>query len=604
MKKLETGSDNESIVEIRNDLASLQQSWSLQMQPRASEQFPDSTAILQRMLQLLPSRNPCNKLISVYLENFENEFRVLHKPSFLSVVDHFWEAHTTNLSQFFDFIPQLLCVLAIASSLDDSCLIENESTRGHGLASIYCDLVRIWLEGLKRKQKLKFSTLQTQALLLMAKQSSVERVRDMWNATGSLVRSAMTIGLHRDPSESPQIPIFWAEMRRRLWATIVEMDLQMSLTCGMPTMVCATDFTCGIPANVNDTDLTLEMRYPPPPRSFAEWSDCLPQVVLAQSLRQRLNAARLLGNIEDGLDYNEIVSHAKDLEKILQDLPPLLKFNHLSDEDSQRPGRLMTRVLLDVHIRRTILNLYGPFAQAEPGGTNFAEARKGFVTSSLVILCYQDIFDPDFADLGIIASLRYWDLFHVYCKNDMMHASLGVCLEIKRWNSKPRLSESSKPATNGRPSPHALVAPEAPDPVFTTWTKSSLTKTVEDNIDPLMRRLGRFGSDAKDLLCLSIVLNSVRTNQSPEQKEALMENGIRELITAYQQHLQKTKRNATQGSRFDLAGNQLAPLSQIDTQNTPAPPGFSFGFLADSELDFGDIDFGFAQGWQLDKEWD
>ena len=83
-----------------------------------------------------------------------------------------------------------------------------------------------------------------------------------------------------------------------------------------------------------------------------------------------------------------------------------------------------------------------------------------------------------------------------------------------------------------------------------------------------------------------------------------MENGIRELITAYQQHLQKTRRNATQGSGLDLAGNQLAPLGQIDTQNTPAPPVFNFGFLADSELDFGGIDFDFAQGWQLDKEWD
>jgi hypothetical protein len=604
MKKLETGSDNESIAEIRNHLALLQQSWSLQMQPRSSEQYADSTAILQRMLQLLPSRSPCNKLVSIYLENFESELRVLHKPSFLSTVDHFWEAHTTNLSQFFDFIPQLLCVLAIASSLDDSCLIESESTRGHGLASMYCDLVRIWLEGLERKQRLKLSTLQTQVLLLIAKQSSVERVGDMWVATGSLVRSAMTIGLHRDPSESSQIPIFSAEMRRRLWATIVEMDLQISITCGMPTMVCATDFTCGIPTNVNDADLTPEMGHPPSPRSFAEWSDCLPQVVLAQSLRQRLNAARLLGNIEDGLDYNEVVRYAKDLEKLLQDLPPPLKFNHLPDEDSQRSGRLMTRVMLDVHIRRTILNLYGPFAQAELGETNFAEARKGFIASSLVILCYQDIFDPDFADLDTIASLRYWDLFHVCCKNDMMHASLGVCLEIKRWNDKSQSPDNSKLATDGRSSPHALVAGEAPDPVFTTWTKSSLIKTVGDNIDPLMRRLGRFGSDAKDLLCISIVLNSVRTNQSPEEKEALMENGIRELITAYRHHLRKKRRNATQDSGLGLAGSPLTPLSQIDTQNTPAPPGFSFGSLADSELDPSNIDFDLAQLWQLDKEWD
>src|SRR5436853_507512 len=98
--------------------------------------------------------------------------------------------------------------------------------------------------------------------------------------TRQTYRSSLT--LFHSCSESLQIPIFWAEMRRRLWVTVVEMDLQMSLTCGMPAMVCATDFTCGVPANVNDTDLTLEMRYPPSSRSFAEWSDSLPQVVLAQ----------------------------------------------------------------------------------------------------------------------------------------------------------------------------------------------------------------------------------------------------------------------------------------------------------------------------------
>jgi hypothetical protein len=603
MKKFETGSDNPGIVEIRNDLASLQQSLSHQLKSIKREQFQDSTAILQRMLQLLPSRSACNKLVTIYLDNFENEFRVLHKPSFLSIVDQFWEVQTTSSLQFSDFIPQMLSVLAIASSLDDSCLIEDGSSRGPGLASTYCDLVGIWLDSLKGKERLKFSTLQTQTLLLMAKQSSVERFKDMWNVTGLLVRSAMTIGLHRDPSETSQIPIFWAEMRRRLWVTIVEMDLQISLTCGMPTMVCSTDFTCGVPANINDTDLTPETRDPPSPRSFAEWSDCLPQVFLANSLRQRLNAARLLSNVEDGLDYEEIVEHAKNLEKNLQDLPPPLKFDHLSDKDSQRPGRLMTRVLLDVHIRRAILNLYGPFAQADLGGTNFAEARKGFIASSLVILCYQDIFDPDFADLDTIASPRYWDFFHVRCKNDLMHASLGVCLEIKRWSSKSRTLEIGMPARSGRPSPHSPDTSELPDPVFTTWRKSSLTKAVEDNIDPLMRRLGRFGSDPKDLLCLSIVLNWVRTNQPPERKELLIESGIRDLITACQRHLRKTKKSGIRSTGLELAGNQWTPLNETDLHNAAVSSSFNFSFFADSDFDLNEIDFGFAQDWQLDQTW-
>ena len=604
MKKLETGSETPSFVEMRNDLMSLQQSWSLQTKSRHREQFQDNPAILQRMLELLPSRIVCEKLVTIYFDNFEAELRVLHKPSLLSASAQFWESHTINPSQSSELVPQMLAVLAIASSLDDSALIDEEASRGHGMASTYCDLVESWLEGLKGKQRLKFSTLQTQTLLLMAKQTSLERVKDMWNATGSLVRSAMTIGLHRDPSESLQIPLFWAELRRRLWFTIVEMDLQISLTCGMPTMVSATDFTSGIPANINDTDLTLETRQPPPPRSFSQWSDCLPQVVLAKSLRQRLNAARLLSDIDHVLDYDEILEHAKKLEKDLQELPAPLKFDFPSDDDSQRPGRLMTRVILDVHIRRAILNLYGPFAQADLAGTNFAEARTGFINSSLAILCYQDLFDPNFADLDVVPSPRYWDLFYVCCKNDMMHASLGVCLEIQRWSSKAKMLNSGTSATNGRLSPHTLPSSDTVDPVFTKWTKPSLTKTVEDNMPPLMRRLGRFGSDPKDLLCLSVVLSSVRTNQSPDRKELMMESGIRELIKAYQQHHYKKRISKVQDSGSELGGNQLTPLSQTDTNMAPLSSGVTFGFLTDADFDLGEIDFGFAQDWQLDQTWD
>lgn len=603
MKKVEVGSDNPSVTEIRSDLASLHQSWSLQPKVERIQQFQDATAVVHQMIELLPSQNACEKLAAIYLDNFENELRVLHKPSFLSSLDQFWPAQTMDSSQSSDFIPQMLCVLAIASSLDDSCLLEEESSRGRGLASTYCQLVEMWLDNLKGKQRLDFSTLQTQTLLLMAKQTSVERVKDLWNATGSLVRSAMTAGLHRDPSEFPQIPIFWAELRRRLWVTIVEMDLQVSLTCGMPTMVCGTDFTSGTPANINDTDVNPTMRHPPSATAFTEWCDCLPQVTLAKSLRLRLNAARLLSNIEDGLDYADIVSHAKDLEEMLLNLPPPLRFDYVSDRDTQKPGRLLTQVLLDVRIRRLILNLYGPFAQADLGGANFAEARKGFVASSLLVLCYQDVFDPDFADLDIIASPRYWDLFHLFCKKDMMHASLGVCLEIKRWGSKSGTLETGTSVKHGRDLPHTSGTSALVDPVFSTWTKSSLTKTVEDNIDPLVRRLGKFGSDPKDLLCLSIVLNSVRTKQSPERTELLMENGVRELINAYQHHLQKTTQSGMHTTGLQVTANQMAPRTQTDTPNTAVTSDFHFGFFTGSEFDFGDIDFDFTQNMQLDQTW-
>ncbi len=598
MEALDSDFGGPNIVSLRKDLTSLRKLLPKQSKHMVGEDFHDTATLLERMLQLLPSRPSCDKLVSIYMDNFENELRVLHLPSFSAELDQFWQAQESRSSTFRDVVPQLVCVLAVATSLDGADIVANETSNGYQTVLTYCDLVAKWLDTLKAKQRLKYSTLQTQTLLLMARQCTIEHVKEMWNATGSLVRSAMSIGLHRDPSEALQIPTFWAEMRRRLWMTIVEMDLQISLTYGMPTMVCPNDFTCGIPANVNDSDISEKMAGPTQSRSLVEWTDCLSQVVLAKSLRERLEGARLLSNIENGLDYDQVLGYAKRLEGVLQDLPPPLKFDHTPNEESQKPGRLLARVIFDIHIRRAILNLCSPFVQVEPDHADFSEARKVFIRSSLVILCYQDIFDPNFADLDIVPSPKYWDFFHLCCGYDMMHASLGVCLEIKRLSSNPRSLDSTPNGSGRLPSQAGRVAP-----MTTIWSKASLTKTVEDIIDPLMRRLGRFGSNAKDLLCLSVVLNSVRTNQSPERKEVLMETGIRELINAGQQHLQRMRSNGTEGYDPDLGTSQLIPLSHTASHNPSISSEFDLSSLFAADFDFLQMDFSFADDWRLDQAW-
>lgn len=592
IKKVESKSEDPVTLTLHSELASLQRL--LPKQSSVNEERPRGIA-LARMLQLLPSRTACDKLIVIYGDNFENELRVLHMPSFSDEVALFWNSPEPPSSGSSDLIPQLLCVLAIATSLDDADLLAYGTPNGRATVVLYCDLVASWLDDLKTKQRLRFSTLQTQTLLLMARQCSTENVKEMWNSTGSLVRSAMMIGLHRDPSEYPQISAFSAEMRRRLWMTIVEIDLQTSLTYGMPTMVCPTDFTCGLPANVDDIDLFVDMKDPAPSRSFAEWADSLPQALLAKSLRERLEAARLLSNIGEGLEYEKILQRAKSLERVLQDLPAPLKFDHHLNQDKKMPGRLLARVLLDLHIRRAILSLCSPFAQVDPDHANFVEARRIFIRSSLVILCFQDIFDPNFTDLDIVTTPKYWDFFHLCCKTDMMHASLGVCLEIKRLSRNPRSLDASQTA-NGH-SPDGVSSNVS---ATATWSKTSLTKTVEDNIDPLMRRLGRFRSDAKDLLCLSIVLNSVKTNQSPERKEALMESGLKDLIKACQQHLQKVRSDS---NHAEYANIDITPLSQAGTFQSNGSSDLDLSSLIGAEFDFAQMDFGLSEDWPSEQTW-
>jgi hypothetical protein len=76
--------------------------------------------------------------------------------------------------------------------------------------------VQEWLDSLKGRKQLTLATLRTRALLLLAQQVKGLQADEIWKATGTLLRSAMVAGLHRDPSEFPDIQIFEGELRRRL----------------------------------------------------------------------------------------------------------------------------------------------------------------------------------------------------------------------------------------------------------------------------------------------------------------------------------------------------------------------------------------------------
>jgi len=50
----------------------------------------------------------------------------------------------------------------------------------------------------------------------------------IWIIAGIVVRLAMRMGYHRDPSNYPGITPYQAEMRRRVWAYVRQMDIMFS----------------------------------------------------------------------------------------------------------------------------------------------------------------------------------------------------------------------------------------------------------------------------------------------------------------------------------------------------------------------------------------
>lgn len=482
---------------------------SLHPKPQAVCTFAvDGEAMLREMLRVLPDDSTIDALVLRYVSNFENVLRIVHVPTFMKqCLEIKAMRHTMNLSRLVHVpeaaLPQLLAIMAISSRLSDS---NEPGVRriSDPLIAQYLEITRNWLERLKGKLRITLPVIRTEALLLVAKIVKLVPTPQLWKESGSLIRIAMVMGIHWDPENLTSISCFEKEQRRKIWHTIVELDLQLSLATGLSPAIQSSDFHSVALVNVDDDDLVEGMTEYPVSLSRSVWTDALPQIILASSIKERLGIANMLArNLSIEAKAIELVGRAKDLEKALQsNLPQRTKPRHT----------LFSNLLLDVFVRRFSQALYRTVALSEQG-PRFPESRRGTLRDSVAILSHIDALDPAVADLDTIKSRDYLNLFHILCKSDINQAALLLCYEIRSLRSPsqecPDIHDSSTP-----------------------WTKHSLTRMVENTLNGHLLRLGEFESDLKIILPLSIVLHSIRSDGTPSGQRELMIRGTERVLSA------------------------------------------------------------------------
>jgi Fungal specific transcription factor domain len=491
------------------------------------EQSNQQSPTLMQLKESLPPKVICDCLLNIYSQNFEKVLRVLHFPSFLRQYDQYWIDPDIVVSKNFAFLPQLTAVMVISLNLEDRNVRFDDIAARTYLECDSLDIVSHWLGELSRKQRAELSALQVETLLVLARHLRNLPAQKLWIATGALLRSAMTMGLHLDPSQSDKIPFYQAENRRRLWITIVEMDIQASVASGMPLMAPDCDFSRLTPTNINDVDYdenTDGWSASIPPH---EWTDSLPQRTLALSMAQRIRILQLMRNVSSNTDLEEVLREGRKLEERLRQIPSALRLEN-AIETCNGAGNLLTRVLLDAFMRRPLLCLYRSLlVREEQEAAAFQEMQHVCLESSKAILTYQDYFDPEVADLDIFGSNSpYWDMLQTFCKNDIIWAALSICQYIKS-----KVHQATTP--NSHLLHNGLIPIQRPQ----TSSKATLTRMVENTLDGLTRRIGEVGSDLKDVLLLAVVLQSVRIRSTNSMKYNLMYEGTKKALWACRQTL-------------------------------------------------------------------
>ncbi|RMZ84918.1 hypothetical protein DV738_g20, partial [Chaetothyriales sp. CBS 135597] len=474
-----------------------------------------STAEIQ---QLIPSLEVCQRLTEIYFDNMEHCFRFLHHPTFdAQLIDYF-----SRPSPDSDFLPQLVGVLAIAAifGIDQVCVDVGAANDGR-LIRASVNFIEDYIAGLSYKKRNTIPVFQTRSLLMLLRCVRLDKQSELWEMTGSLLRQALVMGMDRDPSEraEPCTP-FEAELRRRLWISVVELDMMMAILCNMPCLV--PGFTCRAPKNLDDVELLSEELDALESRPFDEWTDGLCQCFLAESIHQRLRGCRDLQSSSD-LKYDHLLRHTRILEQVLQNLPLPLRFNNPSDEAAKSSARLMARMEVDLSIRRPLMHLYTPFVYANDERDPFSEARAGFLQSCFMVTNYPDLFDPNFSELHVDRPTGYWDLFFNIYRHEINQSMLGLCLEIKRLaNATDIVQVTNRNNQAGWRGP--------------SYTKASLIHAVDSILEPMTRRIAHLGADMKELAYLVIVSASSRM---ATPTDAAILDSLDQLVAACKQQLQK-----------------------------------------------------------------
>ncbi|OAA54004.1 Zn2Cys6 transcription factor [Cordyceps fumosorosea ARSEF 2679] len=451
--------------------------------------------IQKRMTDILPPKSTCDRLVASYVDSSETIYRILHIPSFMDQYNLYWSGR--QQSEF--FLPQLLAVLSTASRFETKSKgILHERVEGvHNPTS--CALIRSWLDSLKGKQRVEFESLQVEVLLLHAQRMVTQRTNELWAQLGYVVRNAMSMGLHRDSSEfGPRMTIFQGELRRRLWYTIMDMDVHLSIALNMPTTMREGDFTCRPPRNLDDVELFEGMRELPPTKPIDQVTDNQLQVYGAMTLPARMKVAYLVNNIDSIRDYQEVLDVGIKLDGFLEDINHLFPRQGILN-DTQKNKMWRSRVILDMHVRRPLLALYRSLAMGTPDAPS--QITRAHLRSSMVILKYLDEIDPRHSFFDIIAAM-----YHQMLKHDIVQAALSVCYYIQLSHRSVDNMMGGHPGQS--PEYGGDNYPQYKPEKLSIWSPERLISTVEKSIEILIRHAS--GNDTKDLLTLALVLESVR----------------------------------------------------------------------------------------------
>ncbi|KAI1271176.1 hypothetical protein F5Y07DRAFT_392946 [Xylaria sp. FL0933] len=512
----------------------------------------------------IPAKSICDEAIDGYFRNFEPMFRILHVPSFMREYESYWAQ--PGLAQD-EFLMKLTMVLTIGAIFlpDRSIAADIKRT-----ARNWVYAVQWWLTGPTERDAMSIDGVQVFCLLLLARQTNA------LGGTASIITEALsklsfTIGLHIDPRAHASVTLFESEIRRRLWLAVLELSTINCLNSTYPLLLNASEYHVPPPSNIADSKLGKpEEAGTHQARTKHEDLDCSLQIMLAKSLRLRMQIVRELNDTSRESSYEKAIAHSTALQTHCRELTAFFQSDNNIVEGQDVPvTRGFHEKFLDTYFRRLILFIHRPFAHQARRDARFLPSRKICLDSSLIMASHTEALDLSTAsplDDFLSSCISGSGMFKGALGQDVI---LAISLEIVTQLEEEEEEEPQRPPCSRNTDPLALLARSQRRPLvqFLHHIRAQWKQVI---------RLGR--PSLKQYLFVSCMLAQIEAMEAGADVKTAILDTIQRMLHECTALLRESPAYA--GSRMDeLAWLDDTPPGAIDTMTLF---GFDFSALVGS----------------------
>lgn len=262
----------------------------------------------------------------------------------------------------------------------------------------------------------------------------------IWVLVGNIVQIAIHMGYHRDAKHFPSISPFTGEMRRRVWAMILQLDFSVSTQLGLPRLIREQHADTEKPRNLNDMDFGINI--PKLPDSRPE-TEVTPTLYVLAKLRL-LDAGAKVADVATEPrphSYSEILKLDQEIKEARDRLPPVLKWTGLALNISSQI--MIQRIWLEVICQQLRIVLHKKFLDPSRSQQQFGDSISACLTAAMKILELQRLVDEENQTDGLLYQSR-WRVSSAF-NNDFLLATSVLCFYLKTCNNLLKGSVEGNP---------------------------------------------------------------------------------------------------------------------------------------------------------------